>query len=169
MEQILQNIKENSCNELMTLLLVIINSYNIVAARNPCQEWDLRFYIMLNNRERSLCSFILQRCLLWPPPLATVKLQNWAAFIWFDILSHLCINFMMEDKDNCRGQQWFREDAGLLIYCFFTTCRRNHAVIPFGLEQGKMTVKCTSIFKYCLPSAAGRVISVLGYFFFKLF
>lgn len=113
-------------------------------------------------------SFILQCCLLQPPPLATVKLQNWAAFVWFDILSHLCINFMVEDKDNCRGQQWFWADAGLLIYCFFTTCRRSHTVIPFGLEQGKMAVKWTRIFKYCLPSAIERVVSVLGYMFFKI-
>lgn len=119
-------------------------------------------------RQVQECSFILQCCLLQPPPLANVKLQNWAACIWFNILSHLCMNFMMKDKDNCRGQQRFWEDAGLVIYCFFTACRRNHTVIPFGLEQEKMAVKYTSIWKYCLPSTIERVISVLGYIFKKV-
>lgn len=49
-EHILQNIKWNSCNVLITLLSVIIKNYSNVAARGLCQEWNLR----LINSEWSL-------------------------------------------------------------------------------------------------------------------
>lgn len=50
----MQNIQKNSCNVLITLLLVIISGYTNVAARSSCHEWDLSFYIMLNHRARRL-------------------------------------------------------------------------------------------------------------------
>lgn len=49
-KHILQNIKLDSFNVLITLLLVIIKNYNNVAARSLCQEWSLR----LNHKDWSL-------------------------------------------------------------------------------------------------------------------